>query len=180
VLLPLIAVAFNLLTAAATFGVLQLLVGGSNPPLGGPGYIDPMSIIGVFTIIFGVTLVYETILLSRTREGYLDTGSPRLGLQLGMRRTAAVATGVGAVMIAAIMPFATTDLLNVKQFGIGIAVAVLLDILIVRPLLLPATVGLFGRAIWWPTRAGAPRPRGGPRLPRVPRPRVSRRTRVNA
>jgi putative drug exporter of the RND superfamily len=89
-----------------------------------------------------------------------------------------VATGVGAVMIAAIVPFATTDLLNVKQFGIGIAVAVLLDILIVRPLLLPATVGLFGRAIWWPTRAGAPP--GRRRGPRVPRPRVPRRTRVSA
>ena len=68
VLLPVVAVTFNLLTAAATFGVMSLLFGGSNPPLGGPGYIDPMSIIGIFAIVFGVSLIYLVALLQRARD----------------------------------------------------------------------------------------------------------------
>jgi RND superfamily putative drug exporter len=164
VLLPLVAVAFNLLTAAATFGILQLLFGGSSPPLGGPGYIDPMSIIGIFSVIFGLTLVYETILLARTRERFMQTGSPKAALAQGLRRTAAVATGAGAVMLAAVVPFAAADMTAVRQFGVGIAVAVVLDVLIVRPVLLPAAVGVLGRRAWWPS---SPRPAGpSPRPPR--------------
>ena len=68
VALPLVAVLFNLLTAAATFGVMQLLFGGSHPPLGGPGYLDPMSIVGIFTAIFGISLIFLVVLLARTRE----------------------------------------------------------------------------------------------------------------
>ena len=82
-----------------------------------------------------------------------------------MRQTAAAATGAGLVMVAALIPFATTDLLNVRAFGIGVAVAILLEIVIVRPVLLPAAVAVLGRRGWWPTtsarhpRTAAPRRR---------------------
>ena len=56
VALPVVAIAFSLLAVGATFGVLQLLFGGSNPPLGGPGYMDPMSIISIFTVVFGISI----------------------------------------------------------------------------------------------------------------------------
>ena len=74
VLLPIVAVAFDLLTAAATFGVLTLLFTGDNPLLGGPGYIDPMSIIEIFAAVFGIAMVYEVLLLYRTREAFVRSG----------------------------------------------------------------------------------------------------------
>ena len=72
---------FSLLVAAATFGILQLLFGGSNPPLGGPGYMDPMSIIGIFTVVFGLKVVYATLLLMRTREAYVDWSGSRAAVR---------------------------------------------------------------------------------------------------
>ena len=78
-------------------------------------------------------------------------------------------------MIAAIVPFATSELIIVRQLGVGVAVAVLLDALIVRPVLLPAAVELLGRRSWWPTQAAAPprrrRPRRRRRSPPRPLPR---------
>lgn len=148
--LPAVATAFSLLVAAATFGVLQLLVGGQAPPLGGPGYLDPMTIIGIFTIAFGVTVVFATVLLMRTREAYVAGGSEPT--RRGLRETGAAATGAGLVMIAALIPFLTSDLINVRVFGIGVAVAVLIDIAVIRPVLLPAAETVLGRLGWWPTR----------------------------
>ncbi len=158
VLLPAVATLFALLVAAATFGVLQLLFGGGDPPLGGPGYMDPMSIIGVFTIAFGISVTFSTILLMRTREAYVAAGTPSNAIQTGLRETAAGATGAGLLMVAALIPFAVTDLINVRAFGIGVATAILLDTFIVRPVLLPAAVAVLGRAGWWPTHPG-PAPR---------------------
>jgi RND superfamily putative drug exporter len=166
VLLPLIATAFSVLVAAATFGVLQVLFGGDTPPLGGPGWMDPMSIIGIFTIVLGVTVVYTALLLMRTREAFL-AGEPRQRyVPIGLRQTAAAATGTGLVMVAALIPFSTTDFIDIREFGIGVAVAVLLDVVILRPLLLPAAEALLGHRGWWPTRrAGAGSSKaGGPRV----------------
>ena len=78
VVLPVVAVAFDLLTAAATFGILSRLYSGDDPLIsGGPGYIDPISIIGIFAFIFGVSMVYEVAFLYRTREAFLATGDAR-------------------------------------------------------------------------------------------------------
>ncbi len=155
VLLPIVAVAFNLLTAAATFGVMSLLFSGSAPPLGGPGYIDPMSIIGIFTIVFGVSLIYLVVLLQRTREELVAGATVDGALDIALRKTAAASTGAGVLMIAALIPFATTDLLTVRELGVGLAVAVAIDVFIVRPVLLPAAIELLGRWSWWPTQTGA-------------------------
>ncbi len=154
--LPVVATAFSLLVAAATFGVLELLFGGSNPPLGGPGYMDPMSIIGIFTVVFGIAVIFSTLLLMRTREAYVSNPSGKSAIRTALRQTGAAATGAGAVMVAAVIPFANTDLINVRQFGIGIAVAILLEVLIVRPVLLPAAEAVLGRFGWWPTHGPAP------------------------
>ena len=158
VLLPLVATAFSLLVAAATFGVLQLLFGGSNPPLGGPGWMDPVSIIGIFTVVLGVTVVYTALLLMRTREAFVAGGPRQRYVPTGLRQTAAAATGTGLVMVAALIPFSTTGFIDVREFGIGVAVAVLLDVLILRPVLLPAAEVLLGHFGWWPTRSPAAPP----------------------
>jgi len=163
VALPVVAVAFNLLTAAATFGVMSLLFSGPAPPLGGPGYIDPMSIVGIFTIVFGVSLIYLVVLLERTREELVAGATVDAALDVALRKTAAASTGAAVLMIAALIPFATTDLLTVRELGVGLAVAVAIDAFVVRPVLLPAAVELLGRWSWWPTRSGEAQ---GPRPPR--------------
>jgi RND superfamily putative drug exporter len=156
--LPLLAAGFDLLTAAATFGAMALLFGGDDPLLGGPGYLDPMSVIGIFAAIFGISVTYDVLLLMRMRERLAAGDSARDALAYGLRRTAAVATGVAAVMIAVGLPFAFSELANVRQFGVGIAIAVGLNALVVRPVLLPAAAALLGRRGWWPTPIGGGEP----------------------
>jgi RND superfamily putative drug exporter len=187
VLLPAIATVFSLLVAGSTFGVLQLLFGGSNPPLGGPGHMDPMSIIGIFSVVFAITITYSALLLMRTREAYLTAGPSEDPVHVGLRETAAAATGAGLVMVAALIPFATTDLVNVRAFGIGVALAILLDTTIVRPVLLPAAITVLGPLGWWPTKTPAtpaPLPLGSdsgpPSLPAQPPPPAQPPTPIGA
>jgi X-X-X-Leu-X-X-Gly heptad repeat protein len=162
VVLPVVAVAFDLLTALATFGILTVLYSGEDALLSGPGYIDPISIIGIFAFVFGVSMVYEVALLYRTREAFLETGDAHGAVLTGVRETAAAATGAAAVMIAAIVPFAVADLMSVQVFGVGVAIAIVLDALIVRPVLLPAAASMLGRWSWWPLSRHAPRERHVP------------------
>jgi RND superfamily putative drug exporter len=156
VVLPVVAVAFDLLTAAATFGLVTLLFSGDNPPLGGLGYIDPMTIIAVFAAIFGITILYEVMLLARTRDEFVATGDPHGALRTGLNRTAAAATGAAVAMIAVLVPFATSELAVVRQLGVAVGIAIILDAIIVRPVLLPAAVEILGRWSWWPTSRKAP------------------------
>jgi putative drug exporter of the RND superfamily len=172
VLLPAVTTVFSLLVAGSTFGLLQLLFGGSNPPMGGPGYLDPITIISVFTIAFSITIVFSTILLMRTREVFVAEPGNRAAVRTGLRETAAASTGAGLVMVAAVIPFAITDMLNVRALGIGVAFAVLLDVLIVRPVLLPAAEAVLGRYGWWPTRS--PDESEQPEPPREATRRISR------
>lgn len=153
--LALATVAFNLLTAAAVFGVLALLTTGDDPVLGGPGYIDALQAIETFAAVFGIALVFEVLLLQRARELYVAEGDAHGSLALALHQTAGAATGAAAVMVAAIVPFVASGLFNLR-LTIGLAIAILIDALIVRPVLLPATVALLGDRAWWPTRAGGP------------------------
>lgn len=163
-LLPVVATLFSLLTTAATFGVLAILFGGSAPPLGGPGYLDPITVISVFTVSFAITMAFSTLLLMRIREAYLAQPGVKQAVRTGLRETAAATTGAGLVMLAALIPFATTQLLNVRALGIGVGIAILIDVLIVRPVLLPAAAALLGRFGWWPTAPGRPK-QAGARMP---------------
>jgi putative drug exporter of the RND superfamily len=167
VALPVVAVLALLLTAAATFGVMQLLFGGGNPPLGGSGYLDPMSIVGIFTVVFGISLIYSVVLLARAREELLAGASADHALDIALRRTAAASTGSGLLMIAALIPFATTELGTVRAFGVAVAIAVTLDTFLVRPVLLPVAVQLLGRFSWWPTRVSVSRQPRKPKASRI-------------
>jgi RND superfamily putative drug exporter len=142
ILAPLVAVALNLVVVAATFGVLTLLFGGDHPLLGGPGYIDAMSINGIFAAVFGLSISYQVLLLARIREQVAAGDGSRAAIRHALRVTAAPVTGAAAVTVAAAVPFLAADLLTVRQFGIALATAVLLDALIVRPVVLPATLAL--------------------------------------
>ncbi len=160
IVLPLVTVAFNLLVVAAAFGIVELLFGGPNPTLGGPGYLDPVTTISIFTVAFGISVSYSTLLLMRTREAYLEERDGREAVATGLRQTAAAATGAGLAMVAAVIPFAATELINVRELGVGVGAAILFDVLLLRPVLLPAAASILGRFGWWPT--SGQRPSGPP------------------
>jgi RND superfamily putative drug exporter len=147
-LLPLAAVLLNLVSVGAAFGSLALLFQGDAPPLGGPGYIDVVALSAMYTVIFGLSLDYQVFLIGRMREGWRRNGDTRAAIRYGLERTAAVVTGAAAIMVAVFLAFATTDIATTSQFGIGLAIAVFLDATLVRLMLLPAIVGLFGNAAW--------------------------------
>ena len=156
IVVPAVAVAFDLLTTGAAFGGLWLLFSGSDPVLGGPGYIDPVSIICIFAAVFGITAVYEVALLQRTREAILGGADPKEAVREGLRWTHLALTGAALVMLCAFVTLALSDAVAIRELATGLAIAVVLDALIVRPVLLPAAIAVLGRWAWWPTsRRGA-------------------------
>ena len=153
ILVPLKAVLLNLLSIAAalgatvavfTWGWLRQVVGFSEPvPL---ETVAPML---MFAIVFGLSMDYEVFLLSRVREEWRLGGDSRGSVVRGLTSTARVITAAAAIMV---LVFATVLLggdIAVKQFGLGLATAVLLDATVVRMVLVPALMELLGQANWW-------------------------------
>ena len=146
-LLPLIAVALNLATIAVALGVLQLLT--ELHLLGGPGYIDAASGAGIISIMFVLSIDYEVFLLTRMRERWATTHDSEAAIAYGLTNTARVITGSAAIMTAVFLAFAAADVIPLRQFGVGLTIAVLLDASIVRLVLLPAIMRAAGPRIWW-------------------------------
>jgi putative drug exporter of the RND superfamily len=146
-LLPLLAVALNLATIAVAIGALQLLT--EQGVLGGPGYIDAASGAGILAIMFVLSIDYEVFLLTRMRERWLSRREHRDAIAYGLRHTAGVITGSAAIMTAVFAAFAGADVIPLRQFGVGLTIAVVLDATIVRLVLLPAAMRLAGPRVWW-------------------------------
>jgi RND superfamily putative drug exporter len=146
--LPALAVVLNTLTVIAAFGVLALTFQG-DAPLGGPGYIDAIMVIGIASVVFGLSIDYEVFLLARIREGHARTGSTDGAIAYGLRTTAGVITGAALIMTAVFAAFASAEIVSLRQMGVGLSVAVLLDATLVRLVLLPATVRMVGDSAWW-------------------------------
>ncbi len=142
-------VALNLLTVCVTFGVMQIGFGGSDPLLGGPGYVDVVALSGALTVVFALSIDYQIFLLSRIREEYSASGSNERALEAGIGSTGGVITGAAAVMVVIFLAFATSDYIAIREVGIGLAVAVFLDATVVRLVLLPAAMRLIGDRTWW-------------------------------
>ena len=149
IVLPLVAVALNLVTVAAAFGILVLLFQWPGAGLGGPGYVDVVSAAAIFTIVFGLSIDYQVFLLTRMREGWVSTNDPDRAIEYGLERTARVVTGAAVIMTAVFVTFATADLANIRQLGIGLAFAVIVDATVVRLMLLPALMRMLGERTWW-------------------------------
>ena len=153
VLVPLKAVVMNLLASAAAFGVLALTVSGG--PLGdlvGIPEATPVPIqlpIGIFAILFGLSMDYEVFLLSRIKEEYDRTGDNALAVADGLAKSARVITAGAAVMVTVFASFVLGDAVLAKMFGIGLAAAILIDATLVRMVLVPATMELLGDRNWW-------------------------------
>jgi RND superfamily putative drug exporter len=146
-LLPLIAVVLNLATIAVALGTLELLT--EKHVLGGPGYIDAASGAGILSIMFVLSIDYEVFLLTRMREQWVATGDSDGAISYGLRHTAGVITGSAAIMTAVFLAFAGADVIPLRQFGVGLTIAVVLDATIVRLVLLPAIMRVAGPRIWW-------------------------------
>ena len=132
VVLPAIAVALNMLTVAAAFGLLTLLFVGDNPPMGGAGKLDVVTVTGIFVVTFALSIDYQVFLLTRMREEYVRTQSHSAAVEFGISKTATVVTGAAAIMVAVFIAFALSSFSLIQQLGIGLATAVLLDATIVR------------------------------------------------
>jgi uncharacterized membrane protein YdfJ with MMPL/SSD domain len=103
----------------------------------------------MFSVLFGLSMDYEVLLLSRIQEAYRKTGDNTASVAEGLSRTAGVITGAALIMVTVFAAFALADVLTIKAIGVGMAIAVLVDATIIRVLLVPATMRLMGRWNWW-------------------------------
>jgi len=146
--LALCAVLLNLVTVGAAVGVLVICFQGDTPLLGGPGYLDAIALSGIFAIIFGLAIDYEVFLITRLLEGHERTGTTEGAIHYGLEKTGTIITGAAFIMAAVFLSFSVSPVSNIRQFGVGLTVAVLLDATIVRLILLPALIRLFGERTW--------------------------------
>jgi RND superfamily putative drug exporter len=149
VVLPAIAVALNMLTVGAAFGLLTLLFVGDHVPMGGAGKLDVVTVTGMFVITFALSIDYQVFLLTRMREEYVRTQSHTSAVEFGISKTARIVTGAAAIMVSVFIAFALSRFSLIQQLGIGLASAVLIDATIVRLGLLPSIMKLAGDRTWW-------------------------------
>jgi len=147
-LLPLVAVVFNAATAGATFGLLTLLFGSHSPLLGGPGFMDPVTIISIATVVFALSAMYEVFVLSESRERY-DAGATQEAAYYGINHTWSVVTLATVPLLVATLLFTPTLLTIVRELAIGTLIAIAINATVVRLVLLPAAMSMLGRFNWW-------------------------------
>jgi uncharacterized membrane protein YdfJ with MMPL/SSD domain len=147
------AVILNLLSVGAAYGILVLVFqhGWGKQILGFEftGGIDPFLPILLFVILFGLSMDYHVFILSRIREGYQSGMSSDEAVAHGIKTTAGVVTSAAVVMVGVFAIFGTLQAMIFKQFGVGLAAAILIDATIVRAVLLPATMKLLGDWNWY-------------------------------
>jgi putative drug exporter of the RND superfamily len=151
-LLPLKAVVMTTLSISASFGALVWIFqdGHLSSQLGFvPSALDPAVPVLLFCMVFGLSMDYEVLLLSRMQEVYLATGDNATAVGTGLERSGRLITGAAAIMVAVFASFATGNVVLVKAVGLGMAIAVAADATIVRCVAVPATMRLLGRVIWW-------------------------------
>jgi uncharacterized membrane protein YdfJ with MMPL/SSD domain len=169
IVVPLKAIVLNLLSVGAAYGVL-VLVFQHHWAQGLLGFTSNGSIISwlplfLFVVLFGLSMDYHVFILSRVREG-VDSGMPSdEAVRYGITATAGVVTSAALVMFAVFSIFGSLSSLDVKQAGVGLAVAVLIDATIVRAVLLPASMKLLGDWNWYLPRALQRLPRTGLEAP---------------
>ncbi|MED5016367.1 MMPL family transporter [Paenibacillus chibensis] len=151
ILIPLKAMVMNMLSIAASFGVLVLVFQEGITGLS-PGFIAIMIPVFIYGLVFGVSMDYGVFLLSRMSEAFEETGSPEMAIRRGMGATGKLISSAAAIMIAVTLPFAFGEVEGVKQLGVGIAAAVFIDATLIRLLLVPSLMKLLGHMNWWVPR----------------------------
>ena len=152
VILPLKAVVMNLLSISASFGAMVWIFqdGHLSAQLGfTPGPIDPTLPVIMFCTVFGLSMDYEVLLLSRMQEEYLKEHDNTHAVAMGLERSGRLITGAAAIMVGVFTAFALADIVLIKAIGLGMAIAVAIDATLVRALVVPATMRLLGNLNWW-------------------------------
>src|SRR5438309_1070970 len=156
VILPLKAVVMNLLSISASFGAMVWIFqdGHLSAQLGfTAGPIDPTLPVIMFCTVFGLSMDYEVLLLSRMQEEYLKEHDNTHSVAMGLERSGRLITGAAAIMVGVFTAFALADIVLIKAIGLGMAIAVAIDATLVRALVVPAAVRLLGHL-----NCGAPGP----------------------
>jgi RND superfamily putative drug exporter len=153
VLLPLKAAVANLLSVGAAYGVVTFVFqeGHGATLIGLDGAVPIASYVPLlmFTILFGLSMDYEVFLLSQIQEHYLESGDTRKAIVDGLANTGRVITSAALIMVCVFSSFVLSDDAVVKQFGVGLAVAIAIDATLVRCLFVPAAMTLMGDKCWW-------------------------------
>ena len=152
VVVPVKAIVMNVLSLGASFGALVWVFqeGHLSGPLGfdPPGMVDITVPVLIFVFAFGLSMDYEVFLLSRIKEAWDQTGDNDRAVALGLQRSGRIVTSAAALIVIVFLGFAAGELLTIKEVGLGMAIAVVLDATVVRMLLVPATIELIGRWNW--------------------------------
>jgi RND superfamily putative drug exporter len=153
IVIPIKTVILNLLSVGAAYGILVLVfqhgVGKELLGFEFTGGIDPFLPILLFVILFGLSMDYHVFILSRIREGYDSGMATEQAITHGIKTTAGVVTSAAIVMVGVFSIFGVLQAMIFKQFGVGLASAILIDATIVRAILLPATMKLLGDWNWY-------------------------------
>lgn len=155
VLIPLKAILMNVIGLAATFGILVYIFqyGHFGLEAGTIALIIPVI---VFSLVFGLSMDYEVFLISRMQEEYIKSGDNDRATVEGLAMTSKIITSAALIMIVLTGAFAIADVMPIKQIGVGIAIAVALDASIIRLMLVPSLMKVFGKWNWWlPFRKGS-------------------------
>jgi RND superfamily putative drug exporter len=154
IILPIKAVILNFLSLGATMGALTwVFIDGNLQWLVGSftvtGTLDTSIVILIAVVVFGLSMDYELFLLSRIREEHLAGKTNVESVAVGLQRSARIITAAAVLLAVVFAAFVTSGVTSIKTMGFGVALAVLLDATIVRGLLVPALMRLFGENNWW-------------------------------
>jgi RND superfamily putative drug exporter len=154
ILLPIKAVVLNLVSLGAAYGIIVFIFQwghGSNAIWGVPATNAIISWIPlmIFAFLYGLSMDYEVFMLTRMREEYDETGDTAKAVELGLARTGKLVTSAALVLMFAFFVLSSGPGVDIKQFGIGLAGGIIFDATVIRTLLVPALVRMFGRWNWW-------------------------------
>ena len=162
VVLPLKAVVLNLLTVAAAYGLLvvafQWGVGADALGLHHVSQIEAWVPVFLFAMLFGLSMDYEVFIVTRMRESWDHVHDNRRAVAHGLERTGRIVTAAALIMIVAFSGFVAGRVAGLQELGLGLALAILLDATVVRTILVPSLMAIFGRWNWWLPRGGSSRP----------------------
>jgi uncharacterized membrane protein YdfJ with MMPL/SSD domain len=170
IVLPIMAVVMNMFTIGAAFGVLVWAFQWGHLShllgFGAPGALQSTSLIIILAVVFGLSTDYGVFLLGRMKEEHDAGAAPAQAVALGLDRTGGIVSAAAACLALAIGALVLSRLVFVKELGLGVAFAVIVDATIVRAVLVPALMKLLGRASWWSPGwlVRSPRPLSGPAL----------------
>ena len=152
VIIPVKAIAMNILSISASFGMLVWVFQwgyGAELLNFTPQPIDSGNPVIMFCIVFGLSMDYEVLMLSRIHEEWERTGDNTLAVANGLQKTGGLITGAAAIMVVVFSAFGLSSVIILKQIGLGLALAIFIDATLVRALVVPSTMRLMGKWNWW-------------------------------